>query len=127
MQRPLAAIALFLLASGCIREGSAPAPSTLDADVPLHLEEHVAQARIEGSAVPKELPKAVEWKLDRPQAVWKALVPLIPWSAPASVSQADGALRVALTDANRRRRTFTGGIMTELPGWNREDWAFLIV
>jgi arylsulfatase A-like enzyme len=122
----MAAIALILLASGCRRNGSAP-PSALTADVPLHLEEHVAEARMEGSVVPKELPKAAEWRFDRPQSAWKALVPLVPWSAPASVTQADGALRVALTEANRRRRSLFGGILIELPGWNREDWSYLIV
>ena len=87
----------------------------------------MAEARMEGSAVPKELPKAVEWRFDRPQTAWKALVPLVPWSAPASVSQTDGALRVALTEASRRRRSLLGGILIELPGWNREDWSYLVV
>ncbi|MES1241542.1 MAG: sulfatase-like hydrolase/transferase, partial [Acidobacteriota bacterium] len=123
--RHAAAIALILLTSGCRRDGSAP-PSTLGADVPLHLEEHLASARVEGSAVPKELPKAVEWKFDRPTG-WKTVVPLVPWSAPASVRQTGGVLRVELTEANRRRRTLHGGAYVELPGWNREDWAFLIV
>jgi arylsulfatase A-like enzyme len=124
--RLLAAITLILLASACVQDGSAPS-ATLTADVPIHLEEHVAEARMEGSSVPKELPKAAEWRFDQPQSAWKALVPLVPWSAPASVTQADGALRVALTEASRRRRSLLGGIVIDLPGWNREDWAFLIV
>lgn len=118
--------ALALFASACGKAGP-PSLEPLASEASLHLEEHLADARVEGSAVPKELPKAVEWKFDGPQTAWKALVPLIPWAAPARVTQADGALRVELTDANRRRRGLHGGALVELPGWNREDWSFLLV
>ena len=41
--------------------------------------------------------------------------------------QAEGALRVDLTEANRQRRGLRGGVYVDLPDWNREDWAFLMV
>ncbi len=130
MQAPVAlrtaAIALAALASACGKDGSAPL-TPLTAGVPVHLEEQLAAARMEGSAVPKELPKAVEWRFDRPQPGWKAVVPFVPWAAPARVAQTGGALRVALTEANRRRRGLHGGAFIEVPDWNREDWSFLIV
>ncbi len=103
-------------------------PASLSADkAPLHLEEHLAAARIEGSEVPKDLPEAEAWDFGKPQPRWKAVTPLIPSMAPAGVRQAEGALLVDLTEANRQRRGLRGGVYVDLPGWNREDWAFLLV
>ena len=62
---PLAALLLFISA-GC---DSGPAPLT--AEMPLHLEDHLDAARIEGSEVPEDIPQAVEWRFDEPQPDWK--------------------------------------------------------
>lgn len=106
--------------------GSDPAPLSADKS-PLHLEEHLASARVEGSEVPKDLPEAEEWDFSKPQPGWKVVVPLRPSVAPAAVSQAEGALRVDLSEPNRLRGAFRGGVYVDLPGWNQEDWAFLLV
>lgn len=106
--------------------GSDSPPLSADR-APLHLEEHLKTARIEGSEVPKDLPEAVEWDFGKPQPGWKEVVPLIPAMAPARVEQAGGVLRVELTEANRQRRGLRGGVYVDVPGWNREDWAFLLL
>lgn len=122
-------ILLPLLAVACRpSEPHSEAPSEIFADHPLHLEEHLAAARVEGSAVPKDLPAAVEWRFDEPRPEWKGVTPFFPGVAPATVTRTADALRVDLTEANRyRRRILRGWIYVDLPGWNRQDWAFLAI
>ena len=43
----------------------------LTAELPLHLEDHLDMATIQGSEVPADLPEAVEWRFDAPQPDWK--------------------------------------------------------
>jgi arylsulfatase A-like enzyme len=118
-------VLLFLLTAACARRDRAGEP--LAADLPLHLDEHLAAARIEGSSVPKDLPAAVEWRFDRPRPEWKPVVPLLPRVQPATVTRAGDALRITLGEANRHRRGLRGGVYVDLPGWERQDWAFLVV
>lgn len=106
--------------------GSDSPPLSAD-KAPLHLEEHLEAARVEGSEVPKDLPEAVEWDFGEPQPEWKVVLPLRPSVAPASVSQAGGALRVGVSEPNRLRGAMRGGVYVDLPDWNQEDWAFLLV
>ena len=119
----LLALPILLLAT-CNRRADR-LPLTLE--VPLHLEEHLADARVQGSEVPKDLPEGAEWRFDKPQPGWKAVVPLIPAVGPAEIEQASGALRVGLTEANRQRRGLRGGIYIDVPEWNREDWVYAVV
>jgi hypothetical protein len=42
----------------------------LSAEVPLHLEEHISDARIEGSEIPEDIPAPVDWNFDEPQPEW---------------------------------------------------------
>lgn len=121
LPRSLALLPLALLA--CRPSG----PEALSVRQPLHLEEHLAAARIEGSAVPQDLPEDVEWRFEEPQAAWKPVVPLVPGVAPAAVSQQDGALRIEVGEPNRYRRRLGGGVYVDLPDWNRQDWAWLVV
>jgi len=123
MTRRLCLVLFPLVLLACRPSGPAP----LSARQPLHLEEHLAAARIEGSEVPKDLPKDVAWRFDEPQPAWKPVVPLVPGVAPAAVRQGDGALRIELGAANRNRRGLGGGTYVDLPGWNRQDWAWLVV
>lgn len=102
-------------------------PEPLSARQPLHLEEHLAAAQVTGSEVPKDLPEDVEWRFDQPQTAWKPAGSLIPTVAPAAVSRQNGALRIDLGEANRYRRRLSGGVYVDLPGWNRQDWAWLVV
>lgn len=116
---------LSLLILGCQPEEKGAGP--LAADRPLHLEDHIANARIEGSVVPKDLPAAVEWKFDQPQPAWKAVVPLLPTLKPARLSQEGGALRLSTGEGNLQGPVYRGGVYIDLPDWNWEDWAFVAV
>jgi arylsulfatase A-like enzyme len=106
-----------------------PADPPLAVEAPLHLEEQLGRVgtRLTGSAVPRDLPQAVVWSFDVPHPEWKPVMPLLPGQQPAAVTASDGALRISLAEANRMRHVLSGGVYVDLPGWNREDWAFLAV
>jgi hypothetical protein len=86
------------------------------------------------SVVPKSavrLPKAVEWRFDRPQPDWKPTLPN-PTATPAAktveVERRRDALRVTLPEGSRQTdKILQGGIYVDLPGWRREEWARIIV
>lgn len=128
--RWVAVLSIALLAGACEARRE-PGPAILAAGRPLHLEEHVASARIEGSAVPADLPAAVEWSFDRERPEWKPVVPLFPGSGPAGVTYTDGALRCTLNQATTQGssygRIFRGGVYVDLPDWNWQDWAYIVV
>ena len=113
---PLAAL-LVLMCAGC---DSGPAP--------LHLEEHLDAATIEGSEVPEDIPQAVEWRFDEAQPDWKPWVPPIPPRQPAKMTRTDDALRLTLTEGTRwPDGRLRGGLYIDLPDWRREDWAYVLV
>ena len=119
-----------LLTAGCADPASDSV--VLTADLPLHLEDHLDAATIEGSEVPAELRQAVEWRFDEPQPAWKPAVPGNPTIEAASLTRTDDALRVTLNEGPRRRdgsrqTGVAGGLELELPDWRREDWAYLVV
>ena len=87
---------LSFLGAGC-QSGLAP----LTAEVPLHLEEHLDAATIEGSEVAADVPKVVEWRFDEPQPDWKAVVPLQRSIKPVRTRRTEDELRLILTEANR--------------------------
>lgn len=118
--------ALLSTSCGAVESG----PAVLTAEVPLHLEEHLKAARIEGSEVSAQLPKPVEWRFDQPQPDWKPAVPLNPAIKPVSLLRTQDALRMMLTDANKNPNnpnSLVGGFYVDLPGWRREDWAHVVV
>jgi arylsulfatase A-like enzyme len=122
---PVALLTLPLLSCS----GSPSDSPVLTADMPLHLEEHLDVATIEGSEVPEEVPSPIEWRFDEPQPDWKLAVPSNPTMKPADVARTDDALRVTLTEANRfaRWESLVVGIYIDLPEWHREDWAHVVV
>ena len=112
--------------------GSPSDSVVLTAEVPLHLEDHLDAATIEGSEVPAEVPEAVEWRFDEPQPDWKPVVPVDPSSEPIRINRTPDALRLTLTEANTfvypwGKRGLRGGIYVDLPEWYREDWAQVLV
>ena len=111
-----------LLCLGC----GGPAPLTVD--MPLHLEDHLDAATVVGSEVPAELLEPVEWHFDEPQPDWKPVVHREPGIKPVQATRTEDALRLTLTEANRRPRdNLHGGIYIDLPDWSREDWAYVLV
>ena len=107
-------------------------PPVLTAERPLHLEDHLDAATIEGAEVPDNVPAAVEWRFDEPQPDWKVPVPLLPSVKPAKVTQTGESLRITLTMANDYRGrddrpNLVGAIYIELPEWRREDWGEIVI
>ena len=123
----------ILLAAGCTGRDTGPVPLT--AEVPLHLEEHLDLATIEGSEVPDDVAGAMEWRFSDAQPDWKAAVPLQPSVDPVQLTRTEDALQLTLTEANGRSsfapsiggRRLSGGIYIDLPDWRREDWAYVRV
>ncbi len=113
---------LTFLGAGC---QSGPAPLT--AEVPLHLEDHLDAAAIEGSEVPEDLPKAVEWRFDEPQPDWR----LAQWdnfNRPAELVRINDALRLVIVEESRDSDGDLGGsLYVNLPGWGLEEWAAVAV
>ena len=110
-----------------------PAPLTVDR--PLHLEDHVDDATIVGSEVPADVPAAVEWRFDESQPEWKVFVPVVsrlPSRKPLQAARTEDALRLSLTEATRFVTQWglsgvSGYIYVDLPDWQRDDWAYVIV
>ncbi len=83
-----------VLCLGC----SGPAPLTVD--MPLHLEDHLDAAVIEGSELPVDSPESIVWSFDGPQPDWRAFS-AAESRHPMQATRTDDALRIVLTDADR--------------------------
>jgi arylsulfatase A-like enzyme len=124
------ALSLCLLAVfGCKGgPGSVSRARALTADVPLHLEDHLDAARIEGSEVPKDLPSPLEWRFDNDTQEWKATAPIYPKMKPLRAAQQENVLRLTLTKENRNPWGYRyGSVFTELPNLNHDDWGFIVI
>ena len=121
---PATVLGMTLVSSSCSPSGS----TVLTADMPLHLEQHLDAATIVGSEVPADVPTVMEWHFDEPQEDWKPVVPFNPTTAPVEVTQLDDALRITFTDGTRNPAGEpVGGLVLEVPDWNYEDLAHLVV
>ncbi len=120
-------LVIMLMASSC--SGPESDQPLLTAELPLHLEEHLNDARIEGSVVPDDLPAPVEWRFDEPQPGWKPVSPLQPSFKPAHLTYTDDALRITLGERTPYpgRKFFGGSIYTDLPEWHQEHWDSILV
>ncbi|HEX9705144.1 MAG TPA: hypothetical protein VGA20_07855, partial [Gemmatimonadales bacterium] len=114
------------LAAGCVDPA---AVRVLTADMPLHLEDHLDAATVEGSELPATIPEPVEWRFDEPQPDWKPAQPLNPGSVPAQMERTGDALRVTASEAGDRQPngTLNPIIYVDLPDWRREDWSEVVV
>jgi arylsulfatase A-like enzyme len=101
----------------------------LKAEVPLHLEEHIDDARIEGSEAREDLLVPVQWDFNALQPDWKPVIPLQPSFEPAQVTYLDDALRVTISEANQYpgSQFMLGCIYTDLPEWHPEHWESILV
>jgi len=100
----------------------------LTAEVPLHLEEHLDDARIVGSEVPEDVPAPVEWRFDEPQPDWRAL-PLgdLPFEL-TQLSRTEDALRVILGKSTEEDiEGAVGALCVDVPDWTRDDWSHVQV
>ena len=118
-------LVIMFMAFGC--SGPESDQPLLTAELPLHLEEHLEAATIEGSEVPEDVPTAVEWRFDEPQPDWKPVVPLWPSVKKVKVKRTEDALRLTFSKDNEYRKRLYGGIYIDLPNWRHEDWSFILV
>ena len=106
-------------------------PAPLTADMPLHLEEHLAAATVVGSEVPDDLPQSIEWRFDEPQPDWQALVHRNPYIPPLLMTHTEDALRITLNQTHRDPRSngdrLHGDIYVPLPDLKREEWGHVLV
>jgi len=120
-------LSLFLLAiAGCGRPS--PGDRALTAVTPLHLEERLDAARIDGSEVPKDIPEDAVWRFGEGLQGWAGAVLYLDQPKVPSAAHADDALRLTLTRENRNRWGFrVGAAYIQLPGWNPDDWGTVVV
>ncbi len=117
-------LVIMLLVFSC--SGPKSDQKLLKAELPLHLEEHLDAARIEGSEVPEDIPEPVEWRFDEPQPDWKPAKPIPAKQQAVKPVRVDDALRLPLTARNRADGPrLIGSIYVELPDWNFEEWAYV--
>lgn len=111
--------------------GPAARQAILASDPPIHLEDHVAQAEVIGSKVPKGLEESADWRFDHSRTDWKAIVPVWRSARPVRMVQQEDALRLIFDERVRSPRTdvthYSGGIWVDLPDWHRDDWAYIVI
>ena len=129
VSRILPAALLSLAVVNC--SGSPSNSPVLTAEMPLHLEDHLDAATIEGSEVPAQVPEAVEWRFDEPQKGWRAPAHKNPFIPPLQMTQTEDALRITLTEAHRDPRdtegVLHGDIYVPLPDLKRAEWGHVLV
>ncbi|MGH7475317.1 MAG: sulfatase-like hydrolase/transferase [Longimicrobiales bacterium] len=121
-----------LVIAGC--GDDAPGSRVLTSDMPLHLEDHLEAATIEGSEVPANSLQPVEWRFDQPQSDWRATPQWPSTVDAATLTRTTEGLRVTLTEGTDTRSlipgwtgTLVAGIHVDLPDWNRGDWADVVI
>ena len=128
VSRILPAALLTLPLVSC--SGSLSDSPVLTADVPLHLEEHLDVATIEGSDVPDDVPQPVTWDFAEPQPDWKVVELWEPEQTGPELSRTEDALRISVgdVDVTDDDNDFAlGGIYIDVPDWERDDWAHIWV
>jgi len=120
-----AVAAAALLLSGC--GGHSEPAGVLTAEMPLHLEDRIDAATVEGSSATEGAPGPVAWRFDTEQPAWKPVT--YPDAGTAAVSRVEDGLRLGLGDSNRlpEGEGFLGAIAVELPDWQRDEWGEIVV
>jgi arylsulfatase A-like enzyme len=119
---------IMLMALSC--SGPDSDQTLLLSELPLHLEEHLDAASIEGSAVPESVLTPVEWRFDKLQPDWKAAGPIFSEDGVVRLEPTGDALRIHFSEeANRTKNSkmINGAVYIDLPDWHREDWGEVLV
>ena len=119
LRRTYAALPVCILVALVSACGDQAGPPVLTADMPLHLEDHLDAAVVEGSELPSDPLATVQWHFDEPQPDWKRLEPT------GAIERTTDALRVNLLE--NPNGTFGGGVYLELPDWHEDGWSHVIV
>lgn len=101
----------------------------LKVEFPLHLEEHISDARIEGSEVPEDLLVPMEWSFDEPQPDWKPAGPIFSEEGIVRLESIEEALRIHFSEANRGKNSgnIIGAVYVDLPDLRRGDWGDILI
>jgi hypothetical protein len=122
---------IVMMLVGC--SGPESDQALLTAETPLHLEEHLDTAKIEGFEIPEDAPKPIEWHFNRPQSDWQQISPFDKEAKPLEQIQAEDALRLVIDEDARgflgsEDPNRLGGIIyVNLPDWKREDWKYISI
>jgi arylsulfatase A-like enzyme len=121
------AAAAMLMSFGC--SGPKSDRPLLSAEAPLHLEEHIADARAEEAAVTEGFGSPVEWRFDEPRPEWKPIPPLQSFMTPARLIPSGDALRIAVDRKPGVSPSLPifGGMFTDLPDWKWQRWHSVLV
>ncbi len=115
----LPAVLLVISFAGC-----ETGPDHLTAEMPLHLEEHLDAATIEGSEIPTDVPEPVEWRFDEPQPDWKPAYGTEFSQELVTLVRTSDALRVVIEEKHfDSDGELCGYVYTDLPDWQLQDWA----
>ncbi len=122
-------VSVLTLVAGLALAASASGQEPLPAENPLHLEDHLEAATVEGSVVAADIPQPIEWRFDEAQPDWRALEHRNPSIPPPQLTQNDGVLRLTLSEANRDPRSngVHGDIYVALPDLKRGEWGHVVV
>jgi len=127
----MAARGVWLSATSCVAALVAACADgeglpVLTADMPLHLEDHLDAAVVDGSEVPALVTAPVEWRFDEPQPEWTPV-----WNPPLGMPGLEPTgegLRVTLTEQVRTPAgRLAGSIRVSLPDWDLEDWDAVVI
>ena len=118
------AVLVGLMSFGCGDRESAQV--ILTADVPLHLEDHLDAAIVEGSEIPTDVREAVEWLFDEPQPDWKPAYGYEFSQELVTLVRTGDALRVVIEEEHvDSDGDLCGYVYTDLPDWQLQDWAYV--
>jgi arylsulfatase A-like enzyme len=132
----LSSLLLLALATSCTEKE--PGPQPLSAERPLHLEEHLDAATIEGSEVPEELLEPMEWRFDESQPAWnpaywgftnrRLTIRNTASTELARLRQTEEALQLLIREENRDSDgELVGALYVDLPDLWPEEWAHVVV
>lgn len=83
------------------RMSRSAADAPLTAEVPLHLENHIGDAQVEGASLSASAPEPLEWRSDALRTEWKRGYAFEADVEPASVEWAGDGLRLTFDEAHR--------------------------
>ena len=121
--RPGLVALLATTIAGCGLSTSSP---PADDQAPVHLEERLEGAKIEGSQPAATEEPNLAWRFDVPDPGWRPIAP--PGIEAVAPRWVDGALRLELTDAHPHGSNGDlneGLVFTELPGLDFDDYGAL--
>jgi hypothetical protein len=117
-------LVILLMAFSC--SGPDSDQPLLTADLPIHLEENIDAALIEGSEIPVDPAAVVEWRFDELQPEWGPARHPVSEKKPIETTPTEDSLRLVLSEDEATvdpfgTRMLGGGIYVEVPEWKRED------